>query len=72
MREDRDFVYLDVLAIGLPTAQKIFPGTESNPKYKRDYEQKPLEYSDRGILEFWRIEPDRKWVQIGILTANAY
>jgi Uma2 family endonuclease len=50
----------------------VSPGTESKPNYKRDYEYKPREYADRGIPELWRIDPSRKWVQIGILTEGAY
>ncbi len=58
----------------------VSPGTESSQNYKRDYDRKPREYADRGILEFWRVDPDglrptgghRKWVQIGILNAGTY
>ncbi len=50
----------------------VSPGTESTDNYQRDYVQKPREYADRGILEFWRVDPDRTWVQVGILTAGAY
>jgi Uma2 family endonuclease len=50
----------------------VSPGIESTDNYQRDYVQKPREYADRGILEFWRVDPDRKWVQMGILTAGNY
>ncbi len=50
----------------------VSPGTESTDNYQRDYVQKPREYADRGILEFWRVDADRQWVQVGILTASAY
>lgn len=50
----------------------VSPGAESTDNYQRDYVQKPREYADRGISEFWRIDPDRKWIQIGNLTAGAY
>ena len=39
---------------------------------KRDYEHKPREYADRGILEMWIVDPDRAWVQVGTLIDAAY
>jgi Uma2 family endonuclease len=50
----------------------VSPGTESKPNYKRDYEQKPIEYADRGIPELWQIDAVREWVKVGTLTAGAY
>ena len=50
----------------------VSPGAESEQNYKRDYEQKPGEYADREIAEFWRVDPERKWVQIGTLIAGEY
>jgi Uma2 family endonuclease len=50
----------------------VSPGTESSDNYQRDYVQKPREYADLGIPEFWRIDADREWVQIGILRSGAY
>ena len=39
---------------------------------KRDYEHKPREYADRGIPEMWIVDPDRAWVQVGILIDGTY
>jgi Uma2 family endonuclease len=50
----------------------VSPGDETKQNYKRDYEEKPNEYANRGIPEFWRIDPEREWVQIGILTSGEY
>ncbi len=50
----------------------VSPGQESEQNYKRDYEQKPEEYADRGVSEFWRVDPEREWVQIGTLTDGQY
>ena len=50
----------------------VSPGAESEQNYKRDYEQKPREYADRGVGEFWRVDPERKWVQIGTLMDGQY
>jgi Uma2 family endonuclease len=39
---------------------------------KRDYEKKSREYADFGIPEYWIVDPDRAWVQVGTLTNGAY
>jgi Uma2 family endonuclease len=39
---------------------------------KRDYEQKPSEYADRGIPEMWIVDPDRAWVKVGTLVDDAH
>jgi Uma2 family endonuclease len=38
----------------------------------RDYEEKPLEYAERGIPEYWLIDPDRAWVRVGTLVNGTY
>ncbi|MEB3294142.1 MAG: Uma2 family endonuclease [Synechococcales bacterium] len=48
------------------------PGTESSDNYQRDYEQKPREYAQRGIAEYWIVDPERAWVRVGRLTDGAY
>jgi Uma2 family endonuclease len=50
----------------------VSPGTEGSKNYKRDYEYKPREYADRGIVELWQIDPTRKWVKVGKLSDGAY
>ncbi len=40
--------------------------------YRRDYEWKPREYSDRGISEYWIVDPDRAWVMVGTSASGAY
>jgi Uma2 family endonuclease len=50
----------------------VSPGAESSDNYQRDYVQKPTEYADRGIAEFWQIDPTREWVKVGILTDDEY
>ena len=50
----------------------VSPEDETKDNYQRDYVQKPEEYADRGIGEFWRINPERKWIQIGVLMAGQY
>jgi Uma2 family endonuclease len=50
----------------------VSPGNENSDNYQRDYEQKPVEYADRGIPEMWMIDPERSVVLIGTLTDGAY
>jgi Uma2 family endonuclease len=50
----------------------VSPGNEDSDNYKRDYEQKPFEYADRSIPEYWMIDPERLLVRIGKLTDGEY
>jgi Uma2 family endonuclease len=50
----------------------VSPGTESTKNYKRDYQWKPRKYADRGIPEMWIVDPERSWVMVGTLAAEAY
>jgi Uma2 family endonuclease len=50
----------------------VSPGDEDSTNYKRDYEDKRDQYADRGIPEYWLIDPDRAWVMVGTLTPTGY
>jgi Uma2 family endonuclease len=50
----------------------VSPGGQSSENYQRDYVQKPLEYADRGIVEFWQVDPDRHWIRVGNLKDGVY
>jgi Uma2 family endonuclease len=50
----------------------VSPGDEDSRNYARDYLEKPVEYADRGIPEFWIIDPVRAWVWVLILQGNSY
>ena len=73
-----------VLYLGLPSPLLVVEVASStltnSTARKRDYEQKPREYADRGIPEMWIIDPDglrptgghRAWVQVGTLVDGVY
>ena len=50
----------------------VSPGSESSDNYQRDYVQKPREYADRGIAEFWQVDPKREWVRVLSLDGTDY
>jgi Uma2 family endonuclease len=50
----------------------VSPGDEESRNYQRDYLEKPVEYADRGIPEFWIIDPVRAWVLVLALQDNSY
>jgi Uma2 family endonuclease len=50
----------------------VSPGDEDSHNYQRDYLEKPVEYADRGIPEFWIVDPARAWVLVLILQGNSY
>jgi Uma2 family endonuclease len=46
----------------------VSPGDEDS----RNYLEKPVEYADRRIPEFWIVDPARAWVLVLILQGNSY
>jgi Uma2 family endonuclease len=52
--------------------EMVSPGSEGTENYQRDDEQKPIEYADRGILEFWQVDAARAWVRVGVLVDGVY
>ena len=65
-----------VLYLGLPSPLLVVEVASStltnSTSRKRDYENKPREYAERGISEMWIVDPDRLWVQVGTLTDGSY
>jgi Uma2 family endonuclease len=50
----------------------VSPGDENSENYQRDYQDKLRQYCDRGIPEYWIVDPDRSWVMVGVLRAGEY
>ena len=65
-----------VLCLGSPSpllVVEVASQTKTDAKSRRrDYEQKPKEYADRGIAEMWIVDPDQLWVKVGTLASDAY
>ena len=65
-----------VLHLGLPSPLLVVEVASStltdSRSRKKEYENKPREYADRGIPEMWIVDPDRAWVQVGILVDSQY
>ena len=52
--------------------EMVFPGKPGSANYKRNYEEKPAEYTARGIPEYWRIDPNRSVVAVLWLVGGEY
>jgi Uma2 family endonuclease len=50
----------------------VSPGDEKSDNYRRDYQEKLYQYADRGIPEYWIIDPDREWIMVGCLIQGEY
>jgi Uma2 family endonuclease len=52
----------------------VSPGAPGEENYDRDYVQKPSEYANRKVSEYWIVDPavDRAWVRVGTLINGAY
>jgi Uma2 family endonuclease len=52
----------------------VSPGAPGEDNYERDYVQKPAEYANRKVPEYWIVDPapDRAVVKVGTLVSGAY
>ena len=66
----------DIIETGMTppmlVVEVVSPGEEGSKNYDRDYVDKPREYADRRIPEFWLVDPSRRWVRVLILEGGAY
>ncbi len=56
----------------LLVVEVVSPGKPGTENYNRDYVEKRREYAERGISEYWLIDPDREVVIVLQLEAQAY
>jgi Uma2 family endonuclease len=73
LMEDR---YRFVIKPEIPPPQLVVevvsPGQPGTENYDRDYVEKPQKYVERGIPEYWLIDPERAIVQVRILVEGRY
>lgn len=66
----------DVITAAMPTpslvVEVVSPGEPGSDNYDRDYIEKPKEYAQRGIPEFWQIDPARSVVSVLTLKGDSY
>ncbi|MGK7926448.1 MAG: Uma2 family endonuclease [Spirulina sp.] len=47
----------------------VSPGSENR---RRDYEDKVIEYRDRGVLEYWIVDPLENQITLLVLVDREY
>ena len=56
----------------LLVVEAVSPGEPGEPNYDRDYIEKRQEYADRGVPEYWLVDPQRQVVLILTLQGAVY
>jgi Uma2 family endonuclease len=69
--QSRSLISLDMPAPSL-VIEIVSPGEPGSANYNRDYVEKPREYAQRGISEFWQVDPDRSVVFVLSLVSGRY
>ncbi len=67
IQTDDLFIYI---ALVVEVVSPGEPGDQSN--YDRDYVEKRREYAERGIPEYWLIDPERQVVLVLTLRGQSY
>ncbi|MGB8702509.1 MAG: Uma2 family endonuclease [Thermosynechococcaceae cyanobacterium] len=66
----------DVITIDMPApalvVEVVSPGEPGEKNYDRDYVEKRQEYAERGIPEYWLIDPQRQVVLVLTLIDQSY
>ncbi|NEQ21633.1 MAG: Uma2 family endonuclease [Microcoleus sp. SIO2G3] len=60
------------MPVPLAVIEVVSPGEPGSDNYDRDYIEKPKEYAQRGISEFWQIDPERSVVSVLMLEGSSY
>lgn len=60
------------MPVPLAVIEVVSPGEPGDQNYDRDYIEKPKEYAQRGIPEFWQIDPARSVVSVLTLEDGSY
>jgi Uma2 family endonuclease len=71
LRERQSLITFDMPAPAL-VIEVVSPGEPGTKNYDRDYVEKPKEYAERGIPEFWQIDPERAVVRVLTLKDGSY
>lgn len=69
--QTRSLISLEMPAPRL-AVEVVSPGDESSNNYNHDYIEKPKEYAQRNISEYWIVDPMRAVVSVLTLQGKSY
>lgn len=72
LKRDRRSLITSEMPAPRLVVEVVSPGEPGSPNYDRDYLEKTQEYANRGIPEFWLVDPFRKVVLVLSLVGNHY
>jgi Uma2 family endonuclease len=72
MKRDRRSIIVPTMPAPKLVIEVVSPGEPGSDNYNRDYIDKPKEYANRGIPEFWLIDPIRDVVLVLSLEGGFY
>ncbi|NJL21982.1 MAG: Uma2 family endonuclease [Leptolyngbyaceae cyanobacterium SM1_3_5] len=72
MRRDKRSLITPEMPAPCLVVEVVSPGKPGSDNYDRDYIEKPKEYAQRGIPEFWQIDPARSVVFVLTLEDGSY
>lgn len=70
-QSERSIVRLEMSAPQL-VVEVVSPGQPGDENYDRDYVEKRREYAERGIPEYWIVDPSRGVVMVLALEGETY
>jgi Uma2 family endonuclease len=72
MQRDKRSIITKAMPAPSLVVEVVSPGGDSTKNYQRDYIDKRREYAQRGIPEYWLIDPSRDVVMVMRLAGNGY